>query len=95
MLLTCAACFGRGGLPPEPAPTDKNVKEVLDVHEYASRQSWQRSGYYSLGDETIDLPVFLAVAKDHTACIIDGSTWAVLQPRQHLACPTSWRIPQR
>jgi len=44
VLLVCEACIGHGGLPPQPALTDKNVKEVLDVRpreHFACLTSWR------------------------------------------------------
>lgn len=94
-LLMFTACLGgAGGLPPEPSPTDKNAKPTIAMQEYASRFQWQRSAYYRTEDTMIDLPVFLAIAGDGTACIIGGQEWALWREHKVVACPGKWRFPR-
>jgi hypothetical protein len=93
LLLSLAACFGGGpGLPIPTRPGDLNAKEIQTVTEVTSREAWQNSGFYRIGDETIELPVLIALATDRTLCIIDGRTWASLRQGQRYRCQTSWRM---
>jgi hypothetical protein len=92
LLVLAAACLNGGpGLPAPARVSDRNAKEVRRVFEVSSRADWQTSGFYRIGDETIDVPLLLALANDGTLCILDGRTWATLRPGQQVACRVPWR----
>lgn len=77
---------------PETKPTDANAKPTVAMREYSSRFEWQRSSYYRTGDELIGLPVFLVIAADRTACIVEPAVWAVWREHKVVACERAWRF---
>lgn len=93
MLCAILLAVGCGGntLPPAPRPTDRNAKPTVAMREYTSHVQWQQSGYFRVGDELIDLPVFLAIAADGTACIVSGAQWALWHTHTVVACAERWR----
>lgn len=92
LALAVAGCLNYGRVPPEPRLTDRNAKPTVAMHEYTSRMRWQQSSYYRTGDELIGLPVFLAIAADGTACIVEPAVWALWHEHKVVACPNQWRF---
>lgn len=91
-LVLLAACGGHA-LPewktsPMPRP---NAKRVDHLEELTSTLAWRRSPYFRVADG-FDLPVYLIVAQDGTACIAPAVDWTVAERGDFYPCPRKWRI---
>jgi hypothetical protein len=88
-LIGCA----RSVIEPEPKPTDRNAKRTVGIGAYASQAAWSRSVYYRpLDDAVIAMPVFIALAADGTACLIDGMIWGSWRENDVVVCQNRWRF---
>ncbi len=90
--LLLAAC-GTRGLPewkssPTPGP---NAKRVDHLEKFTAALSWRRSPYFRVNDP-LDLPVYLIVAEDGTACIAPAVDWTIADHGDFYPCPRAWRI---
>lgn len=93
LLVAAIAACARGPIAPRPSPGTKNAKVTIGMQAYVGPDRWQRSGYYDpIADMTITYPVFLAVAGDGTACIVEGMTWGAWQRGDVVVCPGRWRF---
>lgn len=94
--LLLVACLGGAGngIPPEPRGGENNSKAAVDVLMYNSPFEWQRSPYYRIGDDSLTLPIFVAIADDRTACFITADRWATFHPEQRVPCAGQWRSPR-
>ena len=75
-LVLLAACGGNP-LPewktdPTPSP---NAKRVDHLEKVNNSLAWQRSPYFRIEDK-LDMPVYLIVADDHTACVASAGRCA-------------------
>lgn len=93
VLLT--ACFGNHPLPewkssqsPEP-----NSRRVDHLEKILNTQAWQRSPY-SRVEDALEMPVYLIVADDRTACIATAEDWTIATHGDFYPCPGKWRIPR-
>ena len=73
---------------PTPGP---NAKRVDHVESFGNIVAWHRSAY-SRADDTLNLPVYLIVADDNTACIAPPEDWTIAQRGDVYPCPGKWRI---
>lgn len=92
LLVLLAACGGRG-LPDwktDPTPS-ANAKRVDHLERANTTQAWQRSPYFRVEDR-VELPVYLIVADDRTACIAPPEDWTIANPGDFYPCPGKWRI---
>lgn len=70
-----------------PSPSSRRVDHMAKFTDHAS---WLRSPYSRL-DDTFDLPVYIIVADDGTACIAPGDDWAIVHRGDVYPCPGQWR----
>lgn len=92
LTLAIAACLGGGnGIPPEPRAGADNSKVVTDVVIVNSPFEWQRSPYYRFGDDSLQMPIFVAVAEDGTACLLSAERWATFHVNEREPCAGTWR----
>jgi hypothetical protein len=91
LLLLCA-CFGGNALPEEISPyaNGKN-RPIQGVTSYANIYEWQQSGYARISDGIMDWPIFVAIAKDGTACLVSSAVWAIAKSGDYVDC-APWRI---
>lgn len=94
-LFLLAACFGNHPLPewkssqsPEP-----NARRVDHLEKILNTQAWQRSPY-SRVEDALEMPVYLIVADDRTACIATAEDWTIAAHGDFYPCPGKWRIPR-
>jgi hypothetical protein len=91
-LVLLLGCGGRG-LPdwktsPTPGP---NAKRVDHLEQVTGPLAWRRSPYFRINDR-FDLPVYLIVAADGTACIAPADDWTIADHGDFYPCPREWRI---
>lgn len=94
LLLLLAAC-GTNGLPEwktDPTPS-VNTKRVDHLEKVGNTLAWQRSPYFRI-DDKLEMPVYLIVADDHTACIAPPEDWTIASHGDFYPCPDKWRIPR-
>lgn len=85
-------CLGGVGIPPEPRAGAENSKIVTDIVLVNSAFVWQRSPYYRMGDDTLSMPLYVAVAEDGTACFLSAERWATYHQNEREPCPGEWRM---
>lgn len=101
--LCCAACTGSGytfpkGYLPYPmvaaefAAENTDLRYVVGSAHYSTRNKWEMSPFYRIGDETLSLPVQVLVNNLDMGCIVPGAVFA-MQP-ERVACPNGWRFPR-
>lgn len=93
-LVLLAACGGNP-LPewrtsPTPGP---NAKRVGRLEKVSNTFAWHRSPY-SRVDDALDVPIYLIVADDGTACIAPAADWTIAARGDFYPCPGKWRIAQ-
>jgi hypothetical protein len=89
-----SACGGKG-LPEwktNPTPS-ANAKRVDHLVRVSNSQIWRQSPYSRL-DDAFDLPIFLIVAVDRTACITNAEDWTIAAYGDLYPCPGRWRVPR-
>lgn len=94
-LVLLTACLGGKPLPewktsPTPGLSSKRVDHIA---KFINNSSWQRSPYSRL-DDSIDMPVYLIIADDGTACVAPAADWTIVQRGDLYPCPGKWRIPR-
>lgn len=95
LLALLAACGGKP-LPDwktDPTPAD-NSKRVDHLERFNNSVAWQRSVFFRLDDKP-EMPVFLIVANDRTACIAPVEDWTIANPGDYYPCPGQWRIARQ
>ena len=93
ILLFVIGCLGTHALPPEPSIASSNAKRTIALHEYTTRGSWERTGFFRVDqDVLITLPVRLAIAADGTGCVIEDDVATVWRYDRVIGCATPWRI---
>jgi len=91
-LVLLAACGGRGLPDWKTSPTPRsNAKRVDHLEQATSTRTWQRSPYSRFND-ALELPVYLIVAVDLTACIVPAVDWTIAERGDFYPCPGQWRI---
>lgn len=73
---------------PRPGPGAKHVDRL---QKFTNVLAWRRSPYYR-PDDAFELPVYLIVADDDTACITPADDWTVANRGDLYPCPGRWRI---
>jgi hypothetical protein len=68
-------------------------RTVLTSTQYISRQDWEASAYWRPGD-FLDMPIYLVIATDHTACLVPATDYTVVQDGERYPCTTQWRQPR-
>ena len=92
--LLLAACGGNPLPAWKTSPTSgPNTKRVDHLERFNNTQAWHRSPY-SRVDDALDLPVYIIVADDHTACIAPADDWTIAHPGDFYPCPGQWRTAQ-
>jgi hypothetical protein len=95
LMLVLSACYRPGANLPKPARTgDANSRLIVDAQMFTNAQAWQRTPWWRAGDEVIDVPVFVLLASDGSACITTGAIWGSAQPRHVYTCAKAWRFPR-
>ncbi len=94
LALVLAACGGKP-LPewktsPTPNPSSKRVDRLA---KFINTAGWQRSPYSRI-DDNLEMPVFLIIADDGTACVAPAEDWTIAQRGDFYPCPGRWRIPR-
>jgi len=103
LALVCAACTGPGytfpkGYLPYPmvaeefAAKNTDLRYIIGSAHYSTRNQWEMSPFYRIGDEMLSLPVLVLVNNMNMGCIVPGAVFA-MQP-ERAACPNGWRFPR-
>lgn len=95
LLVLVAACGGNA-LPSwktDPTPA-MNSKRVDHLEKAGNTLAWQRSPYFRI-DDKLEMPVYLIVADDHTACIVPPEDWTIATRGDFYPCPDRWRIARQ
>lgn len=91
-LVLLAACAGNP-LPEwktNPTPSG-NTKRVDHLERVSNSQIWRQSPYSRM-DDAFDLPIYLIIAEDRTACIVPAEDWTIAAHGDLYPCPGKWRI---
>lgn len=95
LTLLLAACSRPGINAPAPVrPGTANSRLISDVQMFTNAQAWQRTAWWRPGDELIEVPVFVLIASDGSACITTGAVWGSAQSRKTYTCSRAWRFPR-
>ena len=91
LLVLVAACGGNA-LPDwktDPTPA-LNAKRIDHLEKVGNTVAWQRSPYFRL-DDKLEMPVYLIVADDRTACLAPPEDWTIASRGDYYPCPDKWR----
>ena len=95
LALTLGLLIACGGNPlpewktsPTPSPSAKRVDQLQRL---SNMRAWHGSLYYRSGED-LQMPVYLIVADDRTACIAPAADWTIAAPGDFYPCPGSWRM---
>lgn len=73
-----------------PTPSLPNAKRVDHLEKVTNTLAWQRSRYFRV-DDTVELPVYLIVADDRSACLAPAEDWTIANAGDFYPCPGRWR----